>query len=80
MNIKFVLGGLFIIGALIFFNDWNYKNTLEEKFRETGKSLNTDSGLSTSIEGYSVDAKLLNQYPHLIVNMTFKPFNKLEFP
>lgn len=81
MNIKFVLIGLMIIGGLIFFNDHHFKSKMKEQFRDAGKNLNSDSGhVTTSMDGYHVDVKLLNQYPSFIVNLTLSPFTATQLP
>lgn len=70
MNIKFVVGGLMVIGGLVFFNNHHYKNKLEDNFRQDGQRLASGTTGSKHIEGYSVKTELLNKYPHYIVYMT----------
>lgn len=71
MNIKFVVIGLVIIGALFYGTEKYWQHEFEEIARNGLKNLTYTQDMQEAMKGLPIKADILNQYPNLFFYVDF---------
>ena len=73
MNIKFVVGGVVVIGALFLGTEIYWKKQFEQKARDDFKSLSFLKPMNDAMAKANLPLKVdaLNHYPHVLVYADF---------